>query len=871
LKHCRIRRLGEPTHSITTASDDADTVLHCVLQGHTVSFESNSSGVFQYNIAEGYGSGLHVSFQPIAPLVGNHVSMLWVGWSSFTEIYNNEAVWIDINNTICNCHDNQLDRLHISESIFDVERNTLGYLDINESAGTAQLNELGYIMIFSSSNVTIQKNLIVAGTGIFLEGTCNVVIQQNTFIFNDNGIQSYSGLGTNQVINNIFLGDGVNSIGVYRWSNGNLFLIRYNDFYNVTETTHGCQLGLGNILLDPCFRAGNPYDYQLQANSPCIDTGDPSSPLDPDGTRADMGCNFFDHRIDNPPAIISPVVVNVQRGTTLRYIAKATDDFGPLNFGFWNLPPWLYRVPELMDFMQKYAVVQGRVPQGQGNFTFGIWVQDGFAQRDSQVVSVLVSPYTILGGELTGILTREQSPYLAVDNLVIPEQDSLIIEPGVEIRFQWDSSLDCRKCITVQGKLNAVGTESDSIKFIPEHIDPLHGGWRGVWCFNPLDTTHLSYVSFINPTYGIYADSGSMVEVLHSKLDNACFAAAYILGDSHLRVDSCDFLNTYSDCLCFLNVDSSSGTITDSYFQFPDTVQTTFFNFIQRATGYISGCTFSGGGVALFDMYSRGDFIKNRSRFTNNGIDYVNGSSGIFANNICNLAYGLLVVTTDSVLVANNVFSYQIQGIYIEYTEDNVVIKNNTFFANSTGVYQHNVAPFHQLSYNNFFANNIDYVNCSLDSTNIFANPIFQDTINFRLSIGSPCIDAGDPDPFFNDVDSSRNDIGCWGGPWGQSYPYPTLFAKQPKPLPTEFALLPPYPNPFNSVLVIPFTLPFQREVIITIYNILGQKVQEFTFPSLSPGAHRVVWNSGPCASGLYIIRLMTENKEFKQKVILLK
>jgi hypothetical protein len=38
-----------------------------------------------------------------------------------------------------------------------------------------------------------------------------------------------------------------------------------------------------------------------------------------------------------------------------------------------------------------------------------------------------------------------------------------------------------------------------------------------------------------------------------------------------------------------------------------------------------------------------------------------------------------------------------------------------------------------------------------------------------------------------------------------------------------------------------------------------------------STGVHRVVWNSGPCASGLYIIRLMTENKEFKQKVILLK
>jgi hypothetical protein len=93
----------------------------------------------------------------------------------------------------------------------------------------------------------------------------------------------------------------------------------------------------------------------------------------------------------------------------------------------------------------------------------------------------------------------------------------------------------------------------------------------------------------------------------------------------------------------------------------------------------------------------------------------------------------------------------------------------------------------------------------------------------------------------------------------------------QTKPLPQEFALLPPYPNPFNSVLVIPFTLPIEIGATIIIYNILGQKVQEYTFPPLSPGVHRVVWNAGSCASGLYIIKLSTNNQEFKQKALLIK
>ena len=104
-------------------------------------------------------------------------------------------------------------------------------------------------------------------------------------------------------------------------------------------------------------------------------------------------------------------------------------------------------------------------------------------------------------------------------------------------------------------------------------------------------------------------------------------------------------------------------------------------------------------------------------------------------------------------------------------------------------------------------------------------------------------------------------------------YECDALSATPPHPviIPYEFDLLPPYPNPFNSILTIPFTLPIQSESIITIHNILGQKVHQFAFPPLSPGAHRVIWNAESCASGLYIIQLISGEKEFKQKVVLLK
>ena len=120
-------------------------------------------------------------------------------------------------------------------------------------------------------------------------------------------------------------------------------------------------------------------------------------------------------------------------------------------------------------------------------------------------------------------------------------------------------------------------------------------------------------------------------------------------------------------------------------------------------------------------------------------------------------------------------------------------------------------------------------------------------------------------------LESIHDGACCWGGPWGESYPYSPVLSQQPKSLPIEFALLPPYPNPFNSILVIPFTLPSEKEVMITIYNILGRKVQEFSFPPLSPGVHRVKWDANACASGIYFVRMTAGGGEYRQKVVLLK
>lgn len=51
--------------------------------------------------------------------------------------------------------------------------------------------------------------------------------------------------------------------------------------------------GVGNLFDDPLFVNAPADDYRLQPGSPCIDAGDPTSPPDPDGSRADMGALPF--------------------------------------------------------------------------------------------------------------------------------------------------------------------------------------------------------------------------------------------------------------------------------------------------------------------------------------------------------------------------------------------------------------------------------------------------------------------------------------------------------------------------------------------------------------------------------------------------
>jgi len=94
--------------------------------------------------------------------------------------------------------------------------------------------------------------------------------------------------------------------------------------------------------------------------------------------------------------------------------------------------------------------------------------------------------------------------------------------------------------------------------------------------------------------------------------------------------------------------------------------------------------------------------------------------------------------------------------------------------------------------------------------------------------------------------------------------------------LPQGFALAQNYPNPFNMSTIIEYTLPRKSQVIIEIYNILGQRIKFYDSGYRSAGAYLWEWNAEsdngtPVASGIYFYRLSADGFSETKKMVLIK
>ncbi len=238
-----------------------------------------------------------------------------------------------IENTISTCEDHGISsgsnsRPTITGNIISVSGNGL---HINSPGCTINENYIyncGGMGIFireSAHGAQVFENIITlidGSYGIEIYSANSVLLRNNTVMDNDaSGIYVYSG-NNNILQNNIVAQNSNHGIAA---QNCAITLLYNNVWENQGDDYSGTDAGIRDVSEDPSL----DFSFVPDQNSPMVDTGDPQSPLDPDGTRADIGAKFFNQNI--PPVIVSSEPEDfdlLHEGGIVNFSVSATDANG---------------------------------------------------------------------------------------------------------------------------------------------------------------------------------------------------------------------------------------------------------------------------------------------------------------------------------------------------------------------------------------------------------------------------------------------------------------------------------------------------------------------------------------------------------------
>ena len=411
---------------------------------------------------------------------------------------------------------------------------------------------------------------------------------------------------------------------------------------------------------------------------------------------------------------------------------------------------------------------------------------------------------TIPGGDVSGTWYAANSPYYITGNITIPNNDTLIIEPGVLVNFLGDYSL------TANGVLEAVGTESDSIHFFPE--DTLTG-WSGITChdnFNSL-TYLLSYNTISHAAVGYDEGAGwGSALISHCRFSSNTMGISWAPwgGAAALQVSDCIFRDNGPTTLgAALSLNSSNGPVDITRCLFENNMVTEGGGAIHAISWSdsvitIIDCTFLdnyagiyGGAICVREVYS--PVVVEQCTFEGNnavGTNHDEGGGAIWGTGVSNFDISYCCFYDNYALYGSSINGSPMWG------DNHIDIDHCTFLGEvcaddvsnstldiSTCIFAY--SQFHAIlnypgvlltvEYSDFYDNFnlinnppagfgvLDRVNYNGDSCdcyyNIFMDPMFVDTLNrnFHLLATSPCIDAGDT-TYPLDPDGTITDMGAY-------------------------------------------------------------------------------------------------------------
>jgi len=241
------------------------------------------------------------------------------------------------------CHETEADFVYCTfienscESEGGVIYSQGGILNIDRCTFSGNASEDGYCIILINNTSTTITNTIIEGCqgrgAVNFNGSQTADLTYSDFYNNENG----------------------NFSGYYPPGIGELTTVNANgdscDLYN-------------NILLDPMFLDPLNGDFHLQEGSPCIDAGDPSSPLDPDSTIADMGAYYY-----HQTAWVKPTTENLPLEYSINAFPNPFNQRVALNFA---LPAAVKSSIDVYDINGRKVttLVNKLMPAGQHSVVF---------------------------------------------------------------------------------------------------------------------------------------------------------------------------------------------------------------------------------------------------------------------------------------------------------------------------------------------------------------------------------------------------------------------------------------------------------------------------------------------------------------------
>ncbi|MCU0414293.1 MAG: T9SS type A sorting domain-containing protein [Ignavibacteriaceae bacterium] len=292
-------------------------------------------------------------------------------------------------------------------------------------------------------------------------------------------------------------------------------------------------------------------------------------------------------------------------------------------------------------------------------------------------------------------------------------------------------------------------------------------------------------------------------------------------------------------------------------------------NYIYDNSAISQGSSTLGGGGGIY-VFNNSAILKNNLVVNNHGTE----GGGIKINNSFN-------ATLENNTILNNT-APGLGGGIMNYNSSTNIINNIVWGNDGEGIEDQISGNIQTVTYSN--------VQGGYPGTgNIDENPNFADSVYFSMYQGSPCTDAGNPDPMYNDVEDILNpgnpwwpamgtlinDIGHCGGPnslW-QTWDFPVSVDNDGEDilLPSKFLLSQNYPNPFNPSTKIKYSVPQSSNVELKVFDMLGKEIETLIDEEKPSGTYEVTWYAASLSSGVYFYRLQAGSFIETKKMILLK